>query len=224
LEFFVDNLNRSLIQESSYGTVQTISADEFLRTLIDLLTWYPREVTYAQLNLLDSHDTARWLSIARGDVSTLKLALFTMFCYVGAPMIYYGDEILMEGDKDPDCRRGMIWEFSTAARAMIEYIKQLTTLRKKYVALRRGALTQLHANGKVLAFARHQPGAETILVALNAGRAPVTLDLRVDALLDNGATIVNEWTGEQLIVQDGFLCGVEIPAREGCVWRMANSI
>lgn len=217
LGFFIDHPNRDLIQEQSYGALQPIQADEFVRTLDDLVSWYPQEIAHAQMNLLDSHDTARFITIARGDITALKLALLTMFCYIGAPTIYYGDEIAMEGARDPDCRRAMIWDPSLNGRAMIEYVKRLTTLRKKYVALRRGALTSLCANGKVFALARHFEN-ETVILAVNAGRAPVTLDLSANHILHNGQRLVEEWTRQERIVEEGFVRGIEMPAREGTVW------
>jgi len=39
-----------------------------------------------------------------------KLAAAFQFCYVGAPMIYYGDEAGMWGATDPDCRKPMLWD------------------------------------------------------------------------------------------------------------------
>ncbi len=39
-----------------------------------------------------------------------KLFIVMQMCYVGAPMIYYGDEIGMWGANDPDNRKPMIWE------------------------------------------------------------------------------------------------------------------
>ena len=218
LSFFIDDIDRELLQEQSYGAVQAMSGEEFARTLADLLTWYPPEIAHAQLNLLDSHDTARFITVARGDPTALQLALLTMFCYVGAPTLYYGDEIALEGRRDPDCRRAMIWEPSTRGHEMIEYTKRMTALRQKYVALRRGALTTLYANNKEYAFARHQPNAPTVIVALNAGREPVALDLRVDRLLPDGTRLVEEWTHEEIIVQEGFACGIQIAPREGTVW------
>jgi hypothetical protein len=83
--------------------------------------------------------------------------------------------------------------------------------------LRRGALTTLHANGKVYAFARQQE-SETVIVALNSGREPVLLDLRVDRLVPDGARLTEEWTREEIIVQDGFARGIQLAAREGKVW------
>lgn len=222
LAFFIDNPPRNLLHEHSYGAVTALGGEEFARTLTDLLTSYPRAITYAQLNLLDSHDTARLITLARGDPTALQLALLTMFTYVGAPMLYYGDEIALEGRGDPDCRRAMIWQPSTRGRALREYVKRLITLRKKYRALRRGALTMVYANTKEIAFARHQPGDPTVIVALNAGRAPVTLDLRVDRLVDNGARLIEEWSRAEIIAQDGFARGITLAPRTGTVWTTVS--
>ena len=221
LSFFVEynDASRSLLQEYSYGDVKPMDAGEFARALDEMLHWYPEEIVYAQLNLLDSHDTARFLSIARGDITALKLALLTMFTYPGAPMIYYGDEIATEGRKDPDCRRAMIWNPGRVNREMLEATKRLTVLRNKYAALRRGTLTTLHANGKTYAFARRYAD-ETVIVTLNAEREPMMLDLRVDPLVPNGARLIDEWTREEIIVQDGFARSISLPARDGKVWAV----
>ena len=53
------------------------------------------------LNLLDSHDMARFLTLARGDETALKLATLFQMTYPGAPSIYYGDEIGLSGAHDP---------------------------------------------------------------------------------------------------------------------------
>jgi cyclomaltodextrinase len=39
-----------------------------------------------------------------------KLFVAMQMCYVGAPMIYYGDEIGMWGANDPDNRKPMVWD------------------------------------------------------------------------------------------------------------------
>jgi len=221
LSFFLERAETSneLLQEHSYGEVKSIDAAEFARTLEAMLQWYSPEIVSAQMNLLDSHDTARFVTIARGDRTALELAMLTMFTYPGAPMIYYGDEIALEGRKDPDNRRGMIWNPGNLNREMLDLTKRLAALRKKYAALRRGTFMSLHAVGKVYAFAR-QHEREPVIVALNAGREPVMLDLRVDPLVSNGARLVEEWTREQVVVQDGFARGLRLPAREGKVWAV----
>jgi neopullulanase len=110
--FFVDMdaTTRTLTHGHSYGAIETYDARQFAQRLETLLAWYPSAIASAQLNLLGSHDTARFLTIARGDTSALKLAYLTMMTYPGAPMLYYGDEIGLEGGRDPDCRRAMLWD------------------------------------------------------------------------------------------------------------------
>ena len=221
LAFFIDqnSANRDLLQEHSYGQVKPIDAAEFARTLEEMLSWYAPEIAYAQMNLLDSHDTARFLTIARGDTTALRLALLTMFTYPGAPTIYYGDETAMEGHQDPDSRRAMIWNPGRVNREMLDYAKRLTTLRNKYAALRHGTFTNLYANGKVYVFVRQHEG-ETIVVAMNAGREPIVLDLRADHELANGARLVEEWTRAEIVVQDGYARGIQLSPREGKVWEV----
>ena len=70
---------------------------------------YPEQATAVMLNLLGSHDTARPMTVAKGDVATLQLMTAMQFTFEGAPCIYYGDEIGLEGGKDPDCRRCYPW-------------------------------------------------------------------------------------------------------------------
>ena len=61
------------------------------------------------LNLLGSHDMARFLTLARGDLSALRLATAFQMTYPGAPSIYYGDEIGMAGGHDPANRGAFPW-------------------------------------------------------------------------------------------------------------------
>ena len=91
-------------------------ATSFTRVVTSLLSKYPRPAVLAQMNLLDSHDTARFLSIT-GSKAALRLATLFQMTYPGAPCVYYGNEIGMEGRKDPDCRRTFNWnEFNLGSR------------------------------------------------------------------------------------------------------------
>ncbi len=220
LSFFVgvDEQVRSLTHGHSYGELANFDARAFAKRLEEVLEWYPTEISYAQLNLLDSHDTARYLSIAKRDTTALKLALLTMMTYPGAPMLYYGDEIAMLGGKDPDCRRSMVWDESRWDHNLRETIKCYIALRKKYRALRRrGEYAHLYSVGHVYAFARKLEG-ETVIVALNAGKTPATIDLDVSVLLPDSTTVREEWGEGRLSVTKGKLTGIRVPARDGVVW------
>ena len=220
LGFFVelDEATRALTRRHSYGGIEAYEARQFAQRLEDVLAWYPSEVAYAQMNLLDSHDTARFLTLAKGDTSAVKLAYLTMMTYPGAPMIYYGDEVGLEGGNDPDCRRAMPWDPSRWNHDLRAAVQQYIALRKKYVALwRRGTYAHLYARGMVYVFARTRD-QHTVIVGLNAGHSEARLDLDVQCILLNGATVHAEWSGQQLPVTDGYVRGLTIPARDGGVW------
>ena len=106
-----------------------------------------------------------------------------------------------------------MWNETLWNRDLLGTIKRFIALRKKYAALRRGDFATLYAKGHAYAFARHLPG-ETIIVALNAGHNPVTFDLPVP----NATRLIEEWIGEEMPVQDGYVRRVHLPAREGRVW------
>jgi neopullulanase len=132
------------------------------------------------MNLIDSHDTPRFLTQVNGNVKRLKLAALFAMTYVGAPQIYYGDEVGMEGGKDPDCRRPFYWDYAKDPWRveLLEYYKTLTRARHSSAALRTGDFRTLVAEGKTYAFLR-SGGGEQWLVALNAGpsAAEITVDL-----------------------------------------------
>lgn len=82
------------------------------------------------MNLLDSHDTDRFLTLLRGDRQRLKLALCLLFFFPGMPCVYYGDEIGMTGGYDPDCRKGFPWDeakWDTDLRRHVQLLARLKT-------------------------------------------------------------------------------------------------
>jgi neopullulanase len=220
LGFFVNptDLVRRLTEGHSYGTIETLDARGFGHRLEEVIAWYPSEIAYAQLNLLDSHDTARFVTIAKNDVSALKLSLLTMMTYPGAPMIYYGDEIGMVGAKDPDCRRAMVWDETRWDHDLRAAVKKYIALRKKYIALRRrGEYAHLYSSGEAYAFGRKRDN-ETVIVALNAGKTTTTLNLNVELLLENGVSVRDEWSDTHITVANDHLSGIVVPPRDGVVW------
>ena len=72
--------------------------------LIDLHQSLPETLRRAQLNLLDSHDVPRALHVLGDDPGALSLALLLLFCLPGAPCLYYGTELGLNGGEEPACR------------------------------------------------------------------------------------------------------------------------
>jgi len=123
------------------GQCLTVSAfDQWLRgTLAD----YPRPTQLAQMNSLSTHDTPRFLWRAGGDEWKMKLAIIFQMTYVGAPSIYYGDEIGLTGGKDPDNRRTFNWDTAQWNRTLLNLYETLIEVRKHVSALRVGSFKTL---------------------------------------------------------------------------------
>lgn len=79
-----------------------------------MLMRYKRQITAAQLNLLDSHDTSRFLDICGGEKRRLALAVVFMCCFPGMPCVFYGDELGVSGTDELDFRRAMPWQSGDA--------------------------------------------------------------------------------------------------------------
>ncbi len=89
-------------------------------------------------NLLDSHDTARALHLCGEDKRKLKLMAAMQLLLPGMPFIYYGDEVGMTGGRDPDCRRGMLWDEARQDKDMLRHYRRLIEIRKAYPELTEG--------------------------------------------------------------------------------------
>ena len=170
-----------LHQQTNYHSIHhPIDAHEFANRIDHNLQLYKREITCAQLNSLDTHDTPRFLSCAGGDKNALKLAWLFMFAYPGAPCIYYGDEIGLDGKHDPDNRKSFPWEESKWDKTLLLYAKELIHLRKKNPALRRGDFKRLWSANGVYAFSRSLDG-QTFIIALNVSESPQQAEVRFEA-------------------------------------------
>ena len=144
---------------------------------------YTPAAVLGAMNLIGSHDTERFLTRAGRDTRRLMLAASFGATYVGVPHIYYGDEIGMEGGKDPDCRRPFRWdEIDNPGRAkVLDHYRKVFGIRKEHPALRRGNFQTLLAEEKVFAFTRSLEG-DKLAVLMNAGSGPVEISLDAGAL------------------------------------------
>ena len=93
-------------------------------------------------NFIDTHDTERFLNSAQKDVKKQMLAASLQLLLPGMPMIYYGDEVGLEGGSDPDCRRGMLWDESRQNKELFQYYQTLIRIRHTYPALTEGEIVK----------------------------------------------------------------------------------
>ncbi len=85
----------------------------------------------------------------------LRLAYAMIFTLPGVPSIYYGDEIAMQGYRDPFNRAYFNWE-STESRVR-PVLRQLAHLRRECDAFAEGDMQIIKAEGDVLHYRRTGP-------------------------------------------------------------------
>lgn len=123
----------------------TIQASAFLGNLNFLKGNLNRALEGYLWNFLDTHDTARFLRSVGNDARKQKLAAALQLLLPGMPMIYYGDEVGMDGGPDPDCRRGMLWDEDRQDKEMFRYYQRLIQIRHEYPVLTEGGIAKQYA-------------------------------------------------------------------------------
>ena len=236
---FADNDNN--------GTNQIISLtpSQFDRALMSVREDYPPEATAAMLNLLDSHDTNRLRYVVdilgETDAQTLqrqKLAALFQYTYVGAPMVYYGDEVAIDSpslangvngpEDDPYNRAPYPWSdeagdtnvYGPADGDMLAFYSLLGSLRQNSDALRYGSFYTVLTgdtspdpnDNTTYAFTRILLASEAV-VAINPGTSSNTAVLAIEA--DPGRVMEDKLTGTEYTVDSNGAVTVTLPPRTG---------
>ena len=199
-------------EQDAAGHPAQLSTPELERWLTAARARVPYGNQLAQLNLLDSHDTSRLLTALAGDIAGMQLAVTLLFTYAGVPCVYYGDEIGLDGDDDPGCRRCFDWDRARWSTRLHEHYRRMIAWRKRRAEWRHGAYQTLGVSDDALVFARYLDRAVT-LVAVNRGAEPVALALALDEL----PVAVARWRDpdDQVVAVTDRL---QVPARASVVW------
>lgn len=176
---------------------RNMDAFEFSGRITDMLMRYKLQITPAQLNLLDSHDVSRFLSLCNGDTQRYKLALVFMMTFIGMPTIFYGDELGIQGVLEEEYRHPMPW--NGGDRALHSFVKKVIAMRHELTPLRRGVFRMLRAEkgSRLLAFERVLDG-HTVTVYINNNDAPFSLPSEI------GAVYMSEGLSDGVLSSRGF--------------------
>ena len=151
------------------------SARSAADTIVRICENYPAPALHVLMNFISTHDTERAITALAGESCEGKdrywqsgrrlsperyehgrrlvcLAYALLFTLPGIPSVYYGDEIGMQGYKDPFNRAYFDWG-STEAH-IIPVLKNLSALRRRCPALADGQLFITYAEGGVLGYER----------------------------------------------------------------------
>lgn len=119
------------------------TSDIFDDNLQVLWRRYPSTIYPGVVNYLNNHDTQRILTCLnkKYDYDTSVkyniIAAILLFTAIGCPMVFYGEEIGMEGEGDPDCRKCMEWDLSLWDQHKIEKRLMLKEIYTKLIHFRK---------------------------------------------------------------------------------------
>jgi neopullulanase len=203
--------------------VHHLDGEAFAAELDRLMGLYDAEVTAVQLNLIGSHDTPRFRTLAGGGVEALRLAFALQVALPGAPCIYYGDEIGMVGQHDPDNRRAFPTDESAWDHDLLAFVRAVVALRHAEPTLRHGSFRVAGASGGAVAIERRLGGRSVILV-VEAGELPSPIEIRLPQLPSGRLTAVPlpgwEGTTEPSIALDiDGRAEIRLPPRSGAILR-----
>ncbi len=117
----------ALIDLLGYKRIDEI---EFIYRINELLVRYKEASLNNVLNLVSSHDKARFINDCNNNENLALIGYSLLFLYPGIPMIYYADEIGLDGNNDPDCRKMFIWDKNKWNISRFIFIKSLIDIHK----------------------------------------------------------------------------------------------
>ena len=130
---------------------ESIDEKQLAERLNSLYMRYSDVTNNMMFNLLDSHDTARFFTKVNKDRNRLLCAIATLVFLPGSFNLYYGTDILLEGEYDPDCRR--TFDFSKLQeKDIIDFqisLKEVLKL-KRQPAIKNGKLKIYSKNDAVV--------------------------------------------------------------------------
>jgi cyclomaltodextrinase len=203
---------------------EEMTAAEFDRALAPGRLIYPDEGVRAMMNLIDSHDTERFLTAVGRDIRRYRLAMLFSMTYVGAPTIYYGDEIAMEGGGDPDCRRPFHWKWPDEKRRVEThaFVRKLARIRREHICLALGSFETLLARDMVYAYRRYSRH-EQVFVVINAGKDDATVAIPVESSVMSVMDALRDRTIATMTGEGGRTLTLELPAHSGGVFIPSGS-
>jgi glycosidase len=163
-------------------------------------TMYMQQTNDVLFNLLDSHDTQRLINRVQFDIDTFYQQIMLLLSMPGSPCIYYGTEVALEGEHDPDCRRCMPWkdiEKGNYEKQMVLF-KSMIALRKNNTALksRNFHFEEEIDNERVIELLKIDDQGYQIKVIINASSRDITV---------NGKVIFSYKYNHNQLQQGGFI-------------------
>jgi len=183
------------------------SISDFSSGINNLINIYSPATGFLNYQLLGSHDTERIFSLLKGNINKIKLAFQFIFSLPGTPAIYYGDEIGLQGGKDPACRSTFNWDNKLWNNELLNWTKLLISTRKNNSLLRTGTVSVLNQydSANCLMLVRSMDSRK-LFMPFNFSSQNVNIDIPLSiANLTKSHHAIDILKNETIIGNNGFI-------------------
>lgn len=171
------------------------NAVTFSNSVAEIVNNYPSPAMDTLMNMLSTHDVERIMTVLGVNIATVKyedtkefrlseeqyahsselqkFASFIQFTLPGIPSIYYGDEIGMQGFKDPFNR--LAYDFDNIDEELLEHYRNLTSFRRNFRDEFITGFDLIDTGKNHIAYLRGN-----MLCIVNLGDEPVVIDIEQD--------------------------------------------
>lgn len=195
-----DTFNGTMNYRFAWAVRGFLATDSISAAELDdrLMTWIrdtPAPALHSQMNLLDSHDTDRLMTVCNNDERRYKQCIAFLLSYVGAPALYYGTETGLIGSYAEDGRRTMPWD--DLNEELVDFCKTTVNLRNGTSALRLGEVetAYIHNDDRAYVFKRSYKD-ELVFAAFNASEQVVTIKMSLEGAPETTYTDLLELNGD----------------------------
>lgn len=201
----------------------TVNASELVDAMYQYEMLYPRNVALCVQNMLTTHDTER---IAQSLDYMYNPAVLVQMTYLGAPSIYYGEEVeLLKQDESnigltregtdslyPASFYAMDWDESNWNQERLNFYKSIGELRNTYSCVKTGVVKMLSdGNNGTIMFGRWDAQGAAVTIACQ-NEETITVEIPVKSLDVKDGTVMTDWfTGAQYVVKGGYITATVVP-------------
>lgn len=176
------------------------SGHNFCEDIFTIYENYPKEALDVAMNSLSTHDTPRAITALCGEdpygtnrywqsnrllsadnyekaKKLIVCGFALLFTLPGVPCIYYGDEIGMQGYRDPFNRGYFKWW--NMDRYILDNVKHISAIRNNNHIFAKGNLYFIYASDECISYVRYSDNHKyEVLTAVNRGNTPVEIKHR----------------------------------------------
>lgn len=204
----LDSVMNYPFRDAILGFLDCGDGRDMIEIVLNIIENYPRPVLRSLMNLLGTHDTERIITLLAGErqngrgrewqaatklnpqqreygLRRMRIASGILYTLPGVPCIYYGDEVGVEGYKDPFNRATYPW--GKEDKDLLEWYKELGKMRKQCSCLVDGDLHEFGSTGRTMGYIREDEN-DMLICVFNA--ADYTIRFRVPQEFIGGETFM----------------------------------